>query len=79
MLDELFADERADVGVIEDRIEAVGEILFRRLAARQHTTLENQFGTGIVIARERYHRALVVDRVSPTAISRRVAAGRSSR
>ena len=60
MLDELAADERADVGVGEDVGQRAGEILLGGLAGRQDGAVEENLGGGVMCAFDGGHGGVVV-------------------
>lgn len=43
-LDQLLADEGADVGMVEDQIQRVRQVLFRGLARGKHHVIEERLG-----------------------------------
>src|SRR5579862_2098439 len=64
VLNQLLADEGPDVWVVEYDVERSLQISLGGLAARNGHTVEQLLGVLVVIARERHHRALVVDCVA---------------
>ena len=63
MLDQLLADERPDIRMIENVIQRRFQIGFGGPARRHHQTVQQRLRSGVVVRLERHHRADVVRRI----------------
>ncbi len=64
-LDQLATDEGADVRMLVDRVERVGEVLRRGLAGRQHLAVQDRLRRDVVMRVERHQIGRIVDGVRP--------------
>src|SRR5580658_8913262 len=56
MLNQLRADERSNIGMVEDVIECIVEVDLRRYIGRRNISVEQLLGAKIVLSRVRNHR-----------------------